>query len=75
VRFTFEINVSLLSTAYNSVPVSPGGGDGFKADRNGSIPQGFAEMTPLCHGRRQQDGTGQHPVPYVLPPAAPHQSS
>ena len=42
-----EINVGLLSTAGNSVPVSPGVGDGSKVDRNGrrsgrppSPPQG-----------------------------------
>jgi len=48
----FEINVGLLSSADNSVPVSPGVGDGSKVDRNGGHrvdppPQGFAEMTPL----------------------------
>jgi len=31
----FEINVGLLSSADNSVPVSPGVGDGSKVDRNG----------------------------------------
>ena len=49
-RCIFEINVGLLSIADNSVPVSPGGGDGSKVDGNGrrsGRPQGFAEMTAL----------------------------
>ena len=50
-RRIFKINVGLLSIADNSVPVSPGCGDGI--DRwIGTVagrvdPQGFAEMTLL----------------------------
>ena len=49
-RCILEINVGLLSTADNSVPVCPEGGDGSHVDKNGRQlvdPQGFAEVTPL----------------------------
>ena len=47
-----EKNAGLLSTADNAVPVSPGGVDGSKVDRNGRRsgrvpPPGLSEMTPL----------------------------